>query len=88
MFPPPQEAPIKNRACRDDSNLQMKEWIQLLDGKDNCSMKFTYWAQIRSMSNSSSAGAGIDEACKGILSQGAPVKVAKPSIARPDTKAS
>lgn len=40
------------------------------------------------MSNSSSAKAGMEETCKGILSQEAPVSVAKPSIARPDTKAS
>lgn len=50
--------------------------------------KITYWAHIKSISSSSSAGAGTDEACRGILSQGAPVKVARPSIARPDTNAS
>lgn len=52
------------------------------------SAHYTYCAHIKSKSNSSSAGAGIEEACNGILSQGAPVNVAKPSIARPDTKAS
>lgn len=43
---------------------------------------------MRSVSNSSSAGTGIDDDCNGILSHGAPVNVANPSIARPDTKAS
>ena len=44
-------------------------------------------AHIRSSSNSSS-GDCKDVTCNGILSQGAPVKVAKPSMALPETKAS
>lgn len=61
---------------------------QLAPMRKRTQRELSSWAQIRSLSSSSSLGMGRLLACSGMLSQGAPVSVARPSMARPETSAS
>ena len=60
---------------------------QLAPIRNPCSLELSSWAQINSVSNSSS-GDWRELAWRGTDSQGAPVRVERPSIALPDTRAS